>query len=465
MSTPSGQRQLAAIVFTDIAAFAVHVGRDEAKTLAQAESDFQLITALFEKHGGQVVKRTGDGLLACFASAVEAVQASIASQNALYAASKLLAPAHVLHHRIGIHLGDVVQSADDVLGDGVNIAQRIQNEAKPGGIAMSATTYEVIRGKVDTPATCLGPRSLKHIVEPIVVWQMMPNGVMDAAGTMTKAIPQDMLLEFRPETQPKTGLKALAYVFAAAAIMVVPIYLLMTSLKSVDRTDRGGKVMRQDGNEPESGSPNETAEDGASKKSNSIEQVVPETEGSTANPQPSVSDQSQADLEFDAGAPSATDAEEESAIDTKASLRATIAEMRSRYAFDEIADLLSKEQGEGPAWGRMIERYTLLGELIAWTKQAWVSTPKDQPVQLKRLNGLVRASLFGENGKMMAEIDGQVSEVALEKTEPKWVASAMSSLMQNATSDRPKMLRALAMFAREFSLSRAASSAATKPTN
>src|SRR4051812_5486516 len=137
------QRTLAAIVFTDAVGFSARVGSDEDGTVALISHDLELISSLCERHEGQVVKSRGDGLMMLFTSAVQAVTCALEIQKKFADRLPENPNGELLMHRIGIHLGDVLMSNGDALGDGVNVAARLEQEAEPGGICMSQTVYDV----------------------------------------------------------------------------------------------------------------------------------------------------------------------------------------------------------------------------------------------------------------------------------------------------------------------------------
>jgi class 3 adenylate cyclase len=168
-----GLRTLAAIVFTDVVSFSAHMGRDEVKTLGLITRDFAEMRRLCEARGGAVLKTTGDGLLCYFASAVEAVACALEMQKHFAELAKKLPAGEALQHRIGIHLGDVLVQDQDVMGDGVNIASRLQAEAEPGGICISQTVYDVVKNKIELKATYLGARDLKNIAQAVPVYRLL----------------------------------------------------------------------------------------------------------------------------------------------------------------------------------------------------------------------------------------------------------------------------------------------------
>jgi len=171
------RRTLAAIVVTDVAGFSGLTEKDEDRTLGLVKRDLAAISAACGKFQGRVLKSTGDGLLMTFDSAVQAVACALEVQKTMGDNAKKLPPEQVLRHRIGIHLGDVFFSESDVMGDGVNVAARLQGQADPGGICISQTVYDVVKNRLAITATYLGPRELKNIQEAVPVYQI----ILDAA--------------------------------------------------------------------------------------------------------------------------------------------------------------------------------------------------------------------------------------------------------------------------------------------
>ena len=168
-----GQRALAAIVFTDVVSFSARMQVDEEMTLKLLERDFEVMRKYCVKYSGSVLKTTGDGLLLYFTSAVLAVACALRMQQHFASNIKTLPADKTLTHRIGIHLGDVFVNDQDVMGDGVNIAARLQAEAEPGGICISQTVYDVVKNKLDLQVARLGPRELKNIAQAIPVYRLV----------------------------------------------------------------------------------------------------------------------------------------------------------------------------------------------------------------------------------------------------------------------------------------------------
>ncbi|MCY7393904.1 MAG: adenylate/guanylate cyclase domain-containing protein [Leptolyngbyaceae cyanobacterium CAN_BIN12] len=176
-----GHRTLATVVFTDCVGFSARMSVDEEHTLDLIRRDLALMTRLCERFEGRVLKTTGDGLLMCFSSAVKAVECAIATQRAIGATAIILPPKDYLMHRIGIHLADMYITETDVMGNGVNIAARLQTEADPGGICISQTVYDVAKHGLQLDTKYLGPRELKNIREVVPAYKILltPEDAID----------------------------------------------------------------------------------------------------------------------------------------------------------------------------------------------------------------------------------------------------------------------------------------------
>ena len=213
----SSRRTLAAIVFTDVANSSTLMGQNEEHTLELMRRDFAMITKMCEAHSGRVLKSTGDGLLMYFDSAVQAVACALQVQQTVADRAKALAPQDVLLHRIGIHLGDVFVTDSDVMGDGVNIASRLQSEAEPGGICVSQTVYDVVKNRLAVRAIYLGPRELKNIKEAVPVYQIFLDAA-GGAGVVSKAAPIRRKAQ-APGAWPWLGVGLMATVLLLAVVM------------------------------------------------------------------------------------------------------------------------------------------------------------------------------------------------------------------------------------------------------
>jgi TolB-like protein/class 3 adenylate cyclase/Tfp pilus assembly protein PilF len=167
-------RKLVAILAADVVGFSRLAGTDEDRTLARLRAlRSDLIDPTVAVHNGRVVKRTGDGSLIEFRSVVDAVRCAIEVQNGMVDRNAGLPPERRIEFRVGIHLGDVVEENDgDLMGDGVNIAARLEGIAKPGAICLSEDAYRQVRARLDLAVRDLGPTQLKNIAEPVRVYSL-----------------------------------------------------------------------------------------------------------------------------------------------------------------------------------------------------------------------------------------------------------------------------------------------------
>jgi TolB-like protein/class 3 adenylate cyclase len=170
------ERRLAAVLAADVAGYSLLMGRDEEGTLARLKAARKsLVDPIIATHRGRIVKTTGDGMLVEFASAVDAVRCAMQVQRSVVEQPNRIQESQI-KFRIGIHVGDIIFDDNDIFGDGVNIAARLEGIAEPGGICMSDDAYRQVRGKVDLVCEDLGPRTLKNIAEPIRVWRAQLDG-------------------------------------------------------------------------------------------------------------------------------------------------------------------------------------------------------------------------------------------------------------------------------------------------
>src|SRR5580658_1205981 len=165
-------RKLAAILAADIVGYSRLTSADEDRTLARIRAlRSDLIDPTIAVHKGRVVKRTGDGSIVEFRSAVDAVKCAIEIQNAMVERNAGVPEDRRIEFRVGIHIGDVVEEADgDLMGDGVNIAARLESVAKPGAICLSEDAYRQVKSRLDLKVSDLGQVELKNIAEPIRVY-------------------------------------------------------------------------------------------------------------------------------------------------------------------------------------------------------------------------------------------------------------------------------------------------------
>src|ERR1700722_20043660 len=167
-------RKIAAILAADVVGFSRMTSVDEDGTLARLRAlRTDIIDPTVATHNGRVFKRTGDGALIEFRSVVDAVRCAIALQTSTFERFSADPPDRRIVFRIGVHLGDVVEETDgDLMGDGVNIAARLEAIAEPGAICLSEDAYRQVRARLDLAVTDLGPTQLKNIAEPIRAYSL-----------------------------------------------------------------------------------------------------------------------------------------------------------------------------------------------------------------------------------------------------------------------------------------------------
>jgi formylglycine-generating enzyme required for sulfatase activity/class 3 adenylate cyclase len=174
--TDGSPRRLAAIVAADISGYSRLMSLDEEGTHARLKRHRrELIEPTIAEHHGRLVKNTGDGFLAIFDSPVEAVRCAIVIQQSMVGRNAALARDQWMLYRIGVNLGDVIVEADDIYGDGVNIAARLEGIANPGELYISGGVYEQIKNKLVCGYQSLGDRQVKNITEPISVYRVLPD--------------------------------------------------------------------------------------------------------------------------------------------------------------------------------------------------------------------------------------------------------------------------------------------------
>jgi class 3 adenylate cyclase len=210
----SETRKLAAILVADIVGYSRLAGADEDRILARLRTlRSDLIDPTIAVHHGRIVKRTGDGSVIEFRSVVDAVNCAIEVQRAMVERNAEVAPDKRIEFRIGIHLGDVVEESDgDLMGDGVNIAARLEGVAKPGGICISDDAYRQVKSRLDLRVSDLGPVPLKNIAEPMRAYSL-EVGAPAQVKPVKSAVPKRRSL-LAPLA---TGLAALLIVIAGGA--------------------------------------------------------------------------------------------------------------------------------------------------------------------------------------------------------------------------------------------------------
>ena len=180
-------RRLAAIMAVDVVGYSRLMGEDEAGTARAVSEHRDAARPIIAGLGGRIVKTTGDGLLLEFPSVVAAVECAIAIQKLMAERNAGTPEAKRILYRIGVNLGDVLIEGDDILGDGVNIAARLEGVAEPGGIWLSGSAYDHVRGRIEAEFVDLGEKPLKNIARPVRVYAIRTESalatVVSEAGT------------------------------------------------------------------------------------------------------------------------------------------------------------------------------------------------------------------------------------------------------------------------------------------
>jgi adenylate cyclase len=193
------ERRLAAVLAADVAGYSRLMGRDEERTLAQLKTFRKtVVDPGIATHRGRIVKTTGDGMLAEFASAVDAARCAIEIQREMTQQNAAVPPELRIEFRIGIHIGDIIIDDNDIFGDGVNIAARLEGLAAPGGVCVSDDAHRQIRGKLDVAFDDIGEQTLKNIIEPMRAWQIRIAGEAAAAIGSSAIQVQELALPDKP---------------------------------------------------------------------------------------------------------------------------------------------------------------------------------------------------------------------------------------------------------------------------
>jgi adenylate cyclase len=188
------------VLAADVAGYSRLMGRDEERTLAQLKTLRKtLVDPGIATHRGRIVKTTGDGMLVEFASAVDAARCAVEVQREMAQQNISVSPELRIEFRIGIHVGDIIIDDNDIFGDGVNIAARLEGIAEPGGVCISDDAYRQIRGKIEVTFNDIGEQALKNITEPMHAWHIRLAGESPATRASSSAIQiQDLALPNKP---------------------------------------------------------------------------------------------------------------------------------------------------------------------------------------------------------------------------------------------------------------------------
>jgi TolB-like protein/class 3 adenylate cyclase len=178
-------RRLSAILAADVAGYSRLMGLDEVGTARVLREHRAVSDAIVAKYGGRIVKTTGDGVLIEFPSVVDAVECAVAVQAVIAERNEGIPQDRRMQFRVGINLGDILIEGDDILGDGVNVAARLEGIAEPGGICISSSAHDQVRDKLELRFIDLGEQTLKNIARPIRAYAVVRDGLGAGGSSIT----------------------------------------------------------------------------------------------------------------------------------------------------------------------------------------------------------------------------------------------------------------------------------------
>src|SRR5262245_20197053 len=211
-------------MFTDMVGYSALMQRNEALALELLADHQAYLRPIFVRHGGRVIKTTGDGFLVEFSSALQAVRCAIAAQTAMVEQNEAAAPERRIQVRIGLHLGDVEVRDDDVFGDGVNIAARVEPLADAGGICITGPVFDQVRNKIDERLKLLRRPEMKNIHVPMDVYRVVLPWTQ---GVAKRSIP----------VPRRTGMRAGAIAALVGVVAVAGWWLVTHGMYGTHRTD------------------------------------------------------------------------------------------------------------------------------------------------------------------------------------------------------------------------------------
>jgi len=202
---------------SDVAGYSRLMSEDEEATLATLKEYREIMFGLIARHEGRVFGTAGDSVVAEFGSAVEAVRCAISTQEELRARNAEMKESRQMQFRIGVSLGDVMVEGDDLFGDGVNVAARLEGVAPPGGICISGSVFEQVKNKLSLGFEDIGPQQVKNIAEPVPAFQIVPARV-----SLATAAPTALEAGWNRSLAVAAGLILIALFIGVAIWAVVP---------------------------------------------------------------------------------------------------------------------------------------------------------------------------------------------------------------------------------------------------
>ncbi len=231
MNETKVERKLTAILHADVVGYSRLMEQDEVETHRVLSESLHTITDLIENHGGKVMNLAGDAILAGFPSVVEALACAVDIQRDLKSRNEDRPEERKFEMRIGLNLGDVIVDQDDIYGEGVNVAARLQSIAEPGGICVARAVYEQVKGKLELDYVSMGEQQVKNIVEPVAAYRVLLEPA--SAGTSTGKT-KTKRSRWRPVAAAITGVA-----IVASAAMLIWNYYLLSPPAGVEPVTRG----------------------------------------------------------------------------------------------------------------------------------------------------------------------------------------------------------------------------------
>jgi adenylate cyclase len=230
--TTKVKRRLTCILCADVKSYTRLMENNETRTIGTLRQYRAAMDGLIERHEGRTINTWGDAVIAEFGSVVEDVHCAIEVQRELGVRNRALPEAEQMWFRIGINLGDVMVENDDLYGEGVNIAARLQELAEPGGIMISAPVYDLVRNKISVGFDCLGEQAVKNVTEPVVSYRIVLDGSARPAAAAPQAS-QRAVESRRPDADPRgqpgsmwQRFRALPRLVKAAIVLILFLFVL-----------------------------------------------------------------------------------------------------------------------------------------------------------------------------------------------------------------------------------------------
>jgi adenylate cyclase len=227
----AGSRKLAAVMFTDIKGFSKKMAQNESAAFELLRTHDALMRVIASKFEGKVVKSIGDSFMVDFASAVNAVKAGIDAQKRFWTFNKGKSEFDKIEVRIGIHLGDVMVSGDDMYGDGVNIASRIEAITEPNRVCITADIYNQVKNKMDIKVYRMGELRLKNIPDPVEVYEVLIESIPELAEPSGTA---QQFLAQKPEASQEADANEANKVEAAKKRGITPVPQIQDTASQVE---------------------------------------------------------------------------------------------------------------------------------------------------------------------------------------------------------------------------------------